>query len=138
MKTLGNIIWTLVAGIWICIAHLAVGIAQCVTLIGIPFGIQSFKLAGLALWPFGRKVVKRQGGDVALRLLGNVLWFIFGGFISAIFNMLIGLVLCATFVGIPFGIQCFKLAKLTLAPFGKLIVKADDPAPAVYSPAANL
>jgi uncharacterized membrane protein YccF (DUF307 family) len=71
---------------------------------GIPFGIQSFKLAGYALWPFGRVVVQRPGRDAGLSTLGNVLWFFLGGFWLAMGHLLVGLLLCLTIIGIPLGI----------------------------------
>ena len=130
LKIIGNILWLLLAGLWMAIAYVIAGIIMCITIIGIPFGIQSFKLAGYALWPFGRVVLQRTDRDPALSCLGNVLWFVFAGLWLAIGHLITGLLLCITIIGIPFGIASFKLAGLALAPFGKTVVKAGAPLPA--------
>lgn len=126
MKTIGNILWLLLAGFWLAIAYFIAGIINCVTIIGIPFGVQAFKLGGYALWPFGRVVVVRPGRDVGISCLGNGIWFIFGGIWLAIGHLLAGLLLCATIIGLPLGIACFKMAGLALAPFGKEIISVDE------------
>lgn len=123
MKIVGNVLWLVLAGFWLAIGYVVAGVVNCLTIIGIPFGIQSFKLAGYALWPFGRTVVEIPNRDVGLGCLGNGLWFIFGGFWLALTHVLLGLVLCVTIIGIPLGIVSFKMARLALAPFGKRIVK---------------
>lgn len=122
MRILGNLLWLLLAGLWLAIGYVVAGIINCIFIITIPFGIQSFKLAGYALWPFGRMVVHRPDRDVALGCLGNVIWFIFGGVWLALGHLLAGLLLCLTVVGIPLGVASFKMAGLALAPFGKQIV----------------
>ena len=125
MKTLGNLLWLILAGLWLAIAYVAAGIANCLTIIGIPFGIASFKLAGYALWPFGRAVVRDAGGPSALSTIGNVIWFFLGGWWLALLHLLLGLVLCITIIGIPFGIASFKMARLALTPFGHSVVDID-------------
>jgi uncharacterized membrane protein YccF (DUF307 family) len=132
VRTIGNILWLVLAGIWMSIAYLVAGLVQCITIIGIPFGIQSFKLAGYALWPFGRVVVQRPGSLGGLSCLGNVVWFVLSGLWLAIGHVLTGLLLCITIIGIPFGIASFKLARLALTPFGKVVVPADAPLPPGY------
>ncbi len=122
MRTLGNIIWLVLAGFWLCLGYLLAGVLNCITIIGIPFGIQSFKLAGYALWPFGRMVVHRPDRVVAFGCLGNVIWFFLGGFWLALAHVVTGVLLCLTIIGIPLGIADFKLAGLALAPFGKQVV----------------
>jgi uncharacterized membrane protein YccF (DUF307 family) len=117
-----NVLWLVLSGIWLFIGYVAAGITQCVTIIGIPFGIQSFKLAGYALWPFGRSVVQRPGSSTALSLVGNVLWFVLSGFWLALAHAVLGLLLCITIIGIPLGLGNFKLIPLALFPFGKDIV----------------
>ncbi len=129
MRTIGNILWLLLAGIWMAISYVIAGVVQCITIIGIPFGIQSFKLAGYALWPFGRVVVQRPGSLGGLSCVGNVIWFVLSGLWLAIGHVLTGLLLCITIIGIPFGIASFKLAGLALTPFGKVIVPAGAPLP---------
>jgi uncharacterized membrane protein YccF (DUF307 family) len=129
IRTVGNILWLLLAGIWMCLGYLISGVLQCITVIGIPFGIQSFKLAGFALWPFGRTVIERQDRDAALSCLGNAIWLVLSGFWLALGHLFTGLLLCLTIIGIPFGIASFKLAGLALAPFGKMVVKSGTPLP---------
>lgn len=122
MKTVGNILWLLLAGIWLAIGYVIAGILNFVIIIGIPFGIQAFKLAGYALWPFGRAVINRPQRDVSISTLGNVAWFFFGGWFLALSHLFTGLLLMLTVVGIPLGIANVKMAGLALAPFGKQIV----------------
>ena len=118
MKTIGNIIWIVFGGFVMAALWCVVGLLQCVTIIGIPVGVQAFKLAGLALWPFGKNVV--YGGGAGSFLL-NLIWLVLGGFVLAIGHFALGLIYCVTIIGIPFGMQYFKLAKLALMPFGAAI-----------------
>lgn len=124
MRTLGNVLWVVLAGFWLAIGYLIAGIINCLFIITIPFGIQAFKLAGYALWPFGKMVVNRPGSDAALGCLGNGIWFITGGVWLALGHLITGVLLCCTIIGIPFGIVSFRMAGLALAPFGKQIVPA--------------
>lgn len=119
MRTLGNLIWFLVAGLWLALGWLAAGLLWCITILGIPVGVQCFKFAKLALWPFGKQLV--FGGGLGSAIL-NVLWIVVSGVPLALEAALVGLVLCITIVGIPFGKQCFKLAQLALMPFGTHVV----------------
>ena len=114
MKTLGNILWFLFTGLWTGIMWFFIGLLWCITIIGIPFGKQAFKLARLSFWPFGAEVDKNFGKHP----IANVIWVIFGGFILTIGFAVAGLIWCITIIGIPFGKQCFKLAGLALSPFG--------------------
>lgn len=125
VKTLGNILWLVLAGIWLAIGYVVAGIVACVLIITIPFGIQSFKLAGFSLWPFGRSIVDRPDADKALGLLGNVIWFITSGWWLALLHLVTGVLLAITVIGIPFAIINFRMAGLALAPFGKEIVKSE-------------
>ncbi len=122
MKIVGNLLWLVLAGICLAIGYVIAGVINCIFIITIPFGIQSFKLAGYALWPFGRMVVNRPDRDVALGCLGNAIWFVFGGFWMALGHLIAGVLMCLTVIGIPLGIASFKMAGLALAPFGKQIV----------------
>lgn len=122
MTIVGNLLWLVLAGIWLAIGYVIAGVINCIFIITIPFGIQSFKLAGYALWPFGRMVVHRPDHDVGLGCLGNAIWFVFGGVWLAIGHLIAGVLLCLTVIGIPLGIASFKMAGLALAPFGKQIV----------------
>jgi len=118
-----NILWVVLSGFWLSLGYLAAGVLMCLTIIGIPFGIQSFKLAGFALWPFGRMVVTRPGRSGALSVVGNVIWFVLAGLWLAIGHALTGLLLCLTVIGIPLGIANVKLIPLALVPFGRDIVR---------------
>src|SRR5450631_1749874 len=122
MKTVGNLIWLVLAGIWLFIAYVFAGILSCVFIITIPFGLQSFKLASFVIWPFGRTVADRPGASTLGSGCGNILWFILGGWYLALTHFVTGLLLCIPVITIPLAIQDFKLAGLALAPFGKEIV----------------
>ncbi|HZN14742.1 MAG TPA: YccF domain-containing protein [Acidimicrobiales bacterium] len=121
-----NVIWLLFSGIWLALAYVFFGIFQCLFIITIPFGVQSFKLAGFALWPFGRAVVKRPNRSHSLSLIGNVLWFFFAGIWLALAHLFTGVLLCLTVIGIPLGLGNFKMIPFALVPFGKDIVKRGD------------
>ncbi len=122
MRTIGNILWLVLAGFWLAVGYAIAGLILCVTLIGIPFGLQSFKLAGYSLWPFGRVVVTDPDASSALGCIGNVLWLVLAGWWLAIGHVVTGLALCLTIIGIPLGVANFKLALLALVPFGKTVV----------------
>lgn len=122
MKILGNIIWFLFGGIILGLSWFIVGVLWCITIIGIPFGLQAFKMAQLAFFPFGKEIIYPNSG--AGSLLGNILWLLLSGWVLALEAAIIGLVFCITIIGIPFGLQCFKLAKLALLPFGAKVVPA--------------
>ena len=130
MSCLGNIIWFLFAGLWEGTGWVIAGILWCCTIIGIPIGIQCFKMAGLSFCPFGKQVVY-QGG--APSLIINILWIFFGGLLLSACAVINGVILYITIIGIPFGKQCFKLAKLALMPFGAKILPAGPMSPALMS-----
>ena len=119
MGCLGNIIWIVCGGIWQALAWAGMGLLWCITIIGIPIGMQCFKFASLAFAPFGKEI---QYGGGAPSLIANILWLIFSGVPLALCAVANGLLLCCTIIGIPFGLQCFKIAKLSLMPFGAKIV----------------
>ena len=121
MKFIGNILWMLLGGILISIYYALVGLLFCITIVGIPFGIQLLKIAGFALWPFGRQIVAGETDGGCLSLIMNVIWIILGGVEIALAHIGLGIGFCITIVGIPFGLQHFKMALLALAPFGKKI-----------------
>jgi len=121
MSLLGNILWILLGGFLISIEYLAAGIALCLTIIGIPFGIQSFKLAILALIPFGRDITERPDSTGVLNTIFNIIWLLIGGIWIALTHLLLAILLAITIIGIPFAKQHLKLASLALTPFGKEI-----------------
>lgn len=126
MSTLGNVIWFLFGGLIWGLTMCFVGLLCCVTIIGIPFGLQCFKIAKLVFFPFGMEVrtkVTSGGGAV----LGNVLWVLIVGLWSGIGMFFTGLLYCVTIIGIPFGLQYFKIAQLVIFPFGKEIVPKGMP-----------
>ena len=133
MRTLGNILWFIFPGVWLALGYALAGLVMCITIIGIPFGVQAFKLAAFTLWPFGKTVVRSSDGG-CLEVGANVVWFVLFGWEMFLAHLAAGLLLCITIIGIPFGIQAFKLSVLSLWPFGQSIVHLDDlPANAVVS-----
>ena len=132
MKTIGNILWFVLCGVWLGIAYLVAGLLACVTIIGIPFGIQAFKLAGYVMWPFGRELLESPGARFSKGVM-NVIWIIVGGFWLALEHVIFGVLLCLTIIGIPFGIKNFSMAKLALFPFD-YSVGPTDAAPAEAGP----
>lgn len=121
MNILLNIIWVVFGGLMIAIEYAISSIAMMITLIGIPFGIQTIKLARVGLWPFGTDISNTGWPSGCLAGIMNVIWWFVGGFAIALTHLGWGLLFCITIVGIPFGIQHFKLMKLALFPFGKEI-----------------
>lgn len=126
MRFIGNVLWLILAGFWLAVAYAIAGLLCFITIVGIPFGIQAFKLGGYALWPFGRVVVRSPNSNLAISALGNVIWFIFCGWWLALLHIFTGLLLMITIIGIPLGIANFKMAGLALLPFGKQIVSIAD------------
>jgi uncharacterized membrane protein YccF (DUF307 family) len=122
MKIIGNLIWLIFGGIIIAIEYFIGSIALMLTIIGIPFGIQTLKLGALAIWPFGRDTRVDVRASGCLYILMNVIWLIFGGLWIALTHAVFGLLLCFTIIGIPFGMQHFKLTAVALNPFGRDIV----------------
>ena len=121
MKFIGNILWVVFGGFLISMYYALVGLLFCLTIIGIPFGMQLFKMAGLALWPFGREVTPGPSDTGCLSILMNIIWILLGGIEIALAHIGLGILFCITIVGIPFGIQHFKMSLLALVPFGKQI-----------------
>ncbi len=121
MNVLLNIIWVVFGGLMIAIEYAISSVLLMITIIGIPFGLQTLKLAAVALWPFGTDVVKSGFPSGCLAGIMNVIWWFLGGFVIALTHLGWGLLFCITIVGIPFGVQHFKLMRLALFPFGKNI-----------------
>lgn len=122
MRLLLNLLWLVLSGVWMALGYLLAGVLLCVTVVGIPFGVQSFKLAGYALWPFGRALVPSATRNKGVSVIANILWFVLAGWWLALGHLATGILLCLTFVGIPLGVANFKLAGAALVPFGKEIV----------------
>ncbi len=120
LSLIGNILWIIFGGLWTAVEWLLAGVLMCITIIGIPFGLQAFKIGGFALFPFGREV--RRDSSSAGKFILNVIWIIFGGLYIAITHILTGIFLAITIIGIPFAMQHFKLAGIAIAPFGTKIV----------------
>lgn len=126
MTAILNVLWLILGGLWLALTYIVAGIVMCILIITIPFGIASFRLAGYALWPFGRTVVPKPDAGAG-SFIGNVLWFLLAGLWLAIVHMVTGILLCLTIIGIPLGIADFKMAGAAIAPLGKEIVPTDDP-----------
>ncbi|HSK33418.1 MAG TPA: YccF domain-containing protein [Propionicimonas sp.] len=123
MRAILNIIWLILGGFWLAIGYIAAGILACIFIITIPFGIASFRMAGYALWPFGRAVVAKPGAGLG-SALGNVIWFVIAGVWLAIGHVTTALAQAVTIIGIPLAIANLKMIPVTCFPFGKDIVDA--------------
>lgn len=123
MKFIGNIIWLILGGLLVSVIYFCVGFLFMVTIIGIPFGYQLWKFAMFSLWPFGTEVVDGENVGGCLSLFMNVLWILMGWWEIASIHLFFGLLCCITIVGIPFGLQHFKMALFSLLPFGKTFRK---------------
>jgi uncharacterized membrane protein YccF (DUF307 family) len=122
MKLFGNLIWLIFGGIIIAIEYFVGSIILMLTIVGIPFGIQTLKMAALALWPFGRETRVHERASGCLYIIMNVIWLLTGGLWIAATHALFGVLLCISVIGIPFGLQHFKLTAIALSPFGRDIV----------------
>ena len=123
MKFIGNIIWVLFGGLLISLGYLFGGLILCLTIVGIPFGVQIMRLGMFALWPFGGEVRPKPNATGCLQIIMNVLWIIFGGIEVALSHLTLGVVFCCTIIGIPFGLQHFKLMLYAVLPFGHEVVR---------------
>lgn len=121
MRIIGNIFWLLFGGLEAAIGYFTGSLAMAITIIGIPWALQTFKIGLLCLWPFGANIEEDEFSTGCIRIPMNIIWFIFGGLWAWICHVFFGLLLCITIIGIPWGKQHFKLAKLSVAPFGKKI-----------------
>jgi uncharacterized membrane protein YccF (DUF307 family) len=125
MRVILNIIWFLLAGLWMAIGYALAALICFILIITIPFGIASLRIGMFALWPFGKTVVRRQDAGVG-SAIGNVLWFLLCGWWLAIAHVITGIVLCLTIIGIPLGLANFKLVPVSLFPMGREIVSVDE------------
>ncbi len=119
MSIIGNILWFLLGGFISGLLWIISGLLLCITIIGIPIGLQCFKFAQLAFFPFGKEIVYEAK---PISLLADILWIIFFGVPMCLMNIFSGVICCITIIGIPFGLQFFKLARLSLMPFGAIII----------------
>lgn len=122
MGTLGNLIWLIFGGFLVFIEYMVAGFLLCITIVGIPFGIQAFKLAGLALWPFGKTIGMKSYAPGCLSTIMNLIWLLIGGIWIALTHLVFGLLLGITIIGIPWAKQHFKLVSLALTPFGREVL----------------
>jgi uncharacterized membrane protein YccF (DUF307 family) len=122
MNFLGNLIWLIFGGLVIAIEYFVGSLVLMITIVGIPFGIQTLKMASLSLWPFGRDTVVQSRASGCLYIIMNIIWLLAGGIWIAITHAIFGAILCLTIIGIPFGLQHFKLTAIALSPFGRDIV----------------
>jgi uncharacterized membrane protein YccF (DUF307 family) len=125
MRVLLNIIWFVLAGIWMAIGYALAALICFILIITIPFGIASLRIALFALWPFGRTAVRRSDAGAA-SAIGNVLWLVLCGWWLALANLICGVLLCITIIGIPLGLGSFKLVPISLLPLGREIIDVDE------------
>jgi len=122
MNILGNIIWLIFGGLFAALGYLIGGLVLCITIVGIPWGLQCVKMVDIVLWPFGKKIVSDSSNTGCLSTLCNIIWFVFAGWYISLSHLFMGLLLSITIIGIPWGRQHFKLIEISLMPFGKKIV----------------
>lgn len=121
MRTILNVIWLLLAGLWMALFYVVAGMLACVLIITIPFGIAAFRIAGYVLWPFGRTIERQPGSGVGA-LVGNVIWILLFGWELAIGHLVTGALLCLTIIGLPLGVANFKIIPISLVPLGTRVV----------------
>jgi len=119
MSLLGNILWLLFGGLLTAIEYFIASILLIITIVGIPFGLQTMKIGVLALWPFGSKVVDKPQTSGCLSTFMNIIWIFIGGIWISLSHLIWGVILAITIIGIPFARQHFKMAHIALVPFGK-------------------
>lgn len=122
MSLLGNIIWFVFGGLILGLAYIVFGLLYCLTIVGIPFGYQLMKIGLYAMHPFGKTPIFDPIPMGCLSLVLNIIWIVFGGIELAIAHLVVGVFFCITIIGIPFGLQHFKLAKLAILPFGQALM----------------
>lgn len=125
MRVLLNLIWFLLAGLWMALGYFLAAVICFVLIVTIPFGVVSLRIGVYSLWPFGKTVVRRADAGVA-SALGNVIWLVLCGWWLALGHLATGLLLCLTIVGIPLGLGSFKMIPISLLPFGREIVSVEQ------------
>jgi uncharacterized membrane protein YccF (DUF307 family) len=116
-----NVIWFVLAGFWLAIGYTLAGLLAFVLILTIPFGFAALRIAAFAIWPFGRRIVRRPTAGAA-STIGNVLWILLFGWELALGHLLTGIALCLTVIGIPLGLANFKLIPVSLTPLGREII----------------
>ena len=124
MRFLGNVLWLLLGGLELALAYAFLGLLSFVFIITIPFGVASFRLAGFALWPFGRVLVEKPTAGVG-STLGNILWILIAGIWLVVLHLIAAGLTAITIIGIPFAVAHIKLAGAALTPFGHEVIPAD-------------
>jgi uncharacterized membrane protein YccF (DUF307 family) len=122
MNLLGNIIWLVFGGFIAALGYIVGGFVLCLTIVGIPWGMQCFKLAGVVLWPFGKKIVPSHAPAGCLQIFFNIIWLICGGLYTAFVHLFFAALLFITIIGIPFARQHLKLVELSLMPFSRQVI----------------
>lgn len=121
MTFIGNILWFAFGGVWLGLSWVLAGLCCVCTIIGIPFGVACFRIAGFAFFPFGKKLVPNGSAGFGTAFF-NFLWIILAGFWLALASAVLGVAYCLTIIGIPWGIACFNIAQASFAPLGKKVV----------------
>jgi uncharacterized membrane protein YccF (DUF307 family) len=124
MNLFGNLIWLIFGGFFAAVGYFVGGLVLCITIVGMPWGLQCFKMAGIVLFPFGKKVVSDSSDAGCLGMLCNIIWILCGGWYTALIHLVMGFLLSLTIIGLPWGRQHFKLIEISLMPFGKRVVWA--------------
>lgn len=129
MRTIANILWVIFGGWLSALAWLLAAILMAITIIGLPWTRACLSIARFSFWPFGSRLVPREQltgrsdiGTGGFGLIGNIIWFILGGWYLALMHLFIGIGWCITIIGVPFGMAHFRLMKQALAPIGKAVV----------------
>lgn len=127
MKTILNLIWLIFGGAWLALGYFMAGVICCLLIVTIPWGIASFRIAGYALWPFGRTVIDKPGGTGVVATAGNVIWLLVAGIWIAIGHVGTAIAMAVTIIGIPLAIANLKMIPISLMPLGKEIVPSNRP-----------
>lgn len=126
MRLVLNIIWLVLCGFWMAVGYALAGIVMCILIVTIPFGLQAFKLASFALWPFGRELVDHPHANSVVSVIGNVIWVVLAGWWLALGHIITSIPLALTIIGIPFAWANLKLVPVSLFPFGREIVSREE------------
>jgi uncharacterized membrane protein YccF (DUF307 family) len=125
MRVILNFIWLVLGGLWLALGYALAGIVMLILIITIPFGLQSFKLASFALWPFGREAARRHDAGAG-SVLGNVIWILLAGWWLALTHLVTGVLQAITIIGLPLAVANFKMIPIAFSPFGREIVHVNQ------------